>query len=175
MVREHRPDLAIVDVHLPGIDGIEGMSRLSKAHPEISMLVVTGDSDVELVGRAIDAGAAGFFSKDVPLGEIMSALRQPRGRTMLVGGRTLNVVLAHLRERRQAPAKPQRAGRLTPRELEVLTLMGQGLDPKAIALRLQLSIHTTRSYVKQILAKLEAHSQLEAVVQAQRMGVLPSS
>jgi DNA-binding NarL/FixJ family response regulator len=119
------------------------------------------------VGRATAAGASGFLSKNGPLGDVLNAVHTAHG-----GGMTVSTdILARLL-RSTTPVVGPRAGGLTAREHEVLVLMGSGLDPRAIARRLGISVHTCRGYVKAVLGKLGAHSQLEAVAVATRRGLL---
>ncbi len=226
------PDVVLMDVELPGADGIEGTRRIKAAHPEAKVLILTAQATPRRLADATAAGADGFLTKDTPLPEILAAIRYPRGPTMIVQAATLRLLVAELltpgipgqarsapdeaaglsesavgagqqsRELAQrgrelahraaelarqtarlaehsghlaapaAPAGPPPGGPLTAREREVLALMGEGMDPRAISESLVVSLHTARGYVKNILMKLGAHSQLEAVVLATRAGLL---
>lgn len=167
------PDVVLMDVELPDTDGIAGTARVKEMRPEIRVLVFTAHTDVDVMTRAAEAGACGFLPKESPITEILHAIRTAREGGMLIAGATLAGVLARVHRERLRPDPADRYS-ITKRELEVLGLMGEGLDPRTIAKRLQISLHTARGYVKNILSKLGAHSQLEAVVKATREGLIRS-
>lgn len=167
------PDVVLLDIHLPDGDGIDAMQRIGEACPGARILILTGHTDVEVLARAAAAGASGFLPKESSIASVMSAIRGARTGEMHVEGTMLAAILGRM----ATSAVPQRTAAdsqaLTPREHDVLRLMGQGMDPHAIAASLGISLHTCRGYQKAIMAKLQAHSQLEAVVVATRRGLLP--
>ena len=161
------PDIVLMDLHLPDRDGISATAELTARDPEIKVLILTAHASPVEMSRAGAAGASGFLAKDGSLEDVLSALRTARrGSLILPAG-----VLAEFSRHARAPAHDP-VSTLTPRELEVLHLLGQGRDLRTIAKELGVSLHTCRGYVKSILAKLEAHSQLEAVVVASRAGLI---
>jgi len=171
-VEQTAPDVVLLDIYLPDGDGIEAIPGIRDLHAAARIVVMTGYTDVDLMARAASAGASGFLPKESPIGSVLEAIRAVRDGQMLVDGSTLAAILG--RVGRVAPgARPSANGSsLTTREQDVLDLMGQGLDPHAIAGRLGISLHTCRGYQKSILAKLDAHSQLEAVIVAARRGLV---
>ncbi|WP_052868643.1 response regulator [Streptomyces niger] len=164
-------DTVLMDVHLPGSDGIEGTVALKAAHPDIRVLILTGDTDPAVLAAATAAGAAGFLSKSSALSDILAAVRAPAGGPLLVESAALAALLGPAGGGNGAEAAVP--ARLTAREREVLRLLGEGMSPRTIAERLVISPHTARGHVKNVLMKLGAHSQLEAVVAATRAGLLP--
>lgn len=168
------PDVVLMDVRLPDGDGIEATERLLLLRPDTRVVILTGHTDVDVLARAATAGASGFLPKESTIGSVIHAIRTARGGEMLVEGTTLAAILGRVAS---SVSATQRAGvdpiLLTPREADVLLLMGQGMDPHAIATSLGISLHTCRGYQKGIMGKLDAHSQLEAVVVATRRGLLP--
>jgi DNA-binding NarL/FixJ family response regulator len=167
----HRPDVVLMDVDLPGPDGIVGTRLVKRAHPSTRVVVLTGGESAEALVRAAAAGADAFLSKASSLTEILAALRVVETGGIHLDKATLDVV----RERVAIEARVE--GRLwdpglTEREREVLALLAHGVDPKGIARQLGITLHTTRSYIRNVLTKLRAHSQLEAVVVAARAGML---
>jgi len=167
LAAELRPDVILLDPELPDADGIAIAEMLRHRQPDTRVVILTASSEATLVGRATAAGAAGFLSKNGALGDVLHAVHTAHG-----GGMTVSTdILARLL-RSTSPVVGPRGGGLTAREHEVLELMGSGLDPRAIARRLGISVHTCRGYVKAVLAKLDAHSQLEAVAVATRRGLI---
>jgi DNA-binding NarL/FixJ family response regulator len=170
-IRLGPPDVVLMDIYLPDGDGIEATARILAMSPATRVLILTGHTDVEVLARAASAGASGFLPKESPIGAVIGAIRAVRDGQLLVDGSTLAAILG--RVRRPAAAEPvEDVPSLTRREHDVLVLMSQGLDPHAIAKELGISLHTCRGYQKSIMAKLDAHSQLETVVIATRRGLV---
>lgn len=163
------PDVVLMDIHLPGADGIDGTRRIKALRPAVRIFILTADATPEQYTNATKAGATGFLAKDGPFPDVLAAIRT-RGRAMVTGG-TFAVLAADLRRGAGEPAGHNWAC-LTVREKEVLALMGEGLDSQAIAERLEMSRHTALSHVKRILTKLKVHSRREAVTVAIRTGLL---
>jgi DNA-binding NarL/FixJ family response regulator len=173
LVERVRPDVVLLDFALPDIDGVTLAATLIDRYPEVRVVMLTASEDADLISRAATAGASGFVAKSGALDQVLDAVRSARSGSMIVDP----VFLARLGSAgrpQQAPADQARARRpvLTPREQEVLELLGRGKDPRTIARELSISLHTCRGYVKSTLAKLDCHSQLEAVVTAGRLGLL---
>jgi len=151
-------DVIVIDYQLPGLDGIEGIRRLRVADKRVKLLMITGHDDAMLHHLAVLAGAATVLPKASSIAEIASIIRR------CADGATFEP---------SAPMGDEDHPRLSPRELEVLTRLSKGRDTTAIAGELFLSVHTVRGYVKDLLNKLGAHSQLEAVAIGRRRGFLP--
>jgi DNA-binding NarL/FixJ family response regulator len=167
LVAELRPDVVLLDPELSDTDGIAVAELMRHRWPDTRVVVLTASNEAALVGRATAAGAAGFLTKNGPLGDVLNAVHTAHG-----GGMTVSTdILARLL-RSTAPVVGPRPGGLTAREHEVLELMAAGLDPRAIARRLGISVHTCRGHVKALLAKLGVHSQLEAVAAARQRGLI---
>ncbi len=173
-IAELKPDVVLMDVYLPDGNGIDAISRIVAAHPETRILVLTGHTDVDLLARAAAQGASGFLPKESTLPAVIGAIRAAVAGQMLVDGTTLASILGRLADTSRRGAVSGDGPALTRREADVLRLMGHGLDPHAIARALGISLNTCRGYQKGVLAKLGAHSQLEAVVIGTRRGLIPS-
>jgi DNA-binding NarL/FixJ family response regulator len=159
------PDVVLMDLELPDGDGITFTADLVSWNPAVRVLILTAHAGPGEFTRAGAAGACGFLAKTGSLDELLDALRTAhRGSVVLPAS-----VAAGL----STPAASRTDDlSLTPRELEVLRLLGRGLDPRCISRELGVSLHTCRGYVKSLLLKLGAHSQLEAVVIASRAGLI---
>jgi DNA-binding NarL/FixJ family response regulator len=177
------PEVVLMDVQLPGTDGIEGTRLIKEAYPAASVLILTAGATPERLAAATAAGAAGFLAKDSSFADILAVIRSPAQGTMTIQGTALRRLLDERRPDRTWQAGAELAEgtprghepegtRLTTREREVLDLMGEGLDSRAIADSLVVSLHTVRGHIKSIMMKLGAHTQLEAVVMASRAGLL---
>jgi DNA-binding NarL/FixJ family response regulator len=173
-VGEFRPDVVLMDVILPDGDGIDGVRRVHAIHPEARVLILTGHADIDAMTRAAAAGASGFLPKESPIAVVIRSIFAAGTGEMLVDGTTLASILGRLRASKGGAAGEgsDSSPKLTRREYDVLALMGQGMDPHAIAKALAISLHTCRGYQKSLMAKLGAHSQLEAVVIAARRGMI---
>jgi DNA-binding NarL/FixJ family response regulator len=172
-VARTRPDVVLMDVYLPDGDGIDAIADVRGLSEGTRVLVMTGHTDVDVMVRAAAAGASGFLPKENPASGAIEAIRGARDGRMIVDGSTVAAILARVGRRPSTPRSRAAADlQLTGRELEVLELMGRGMDSHAVAEHLSISLHTCRGHQKRILAKLRAHSQLEAVVQAARYGLI---
>ncbi len=159
-------DVILVDLNLPDGNGMWLARELTSRFPQVRVVILTAETDPDLVSRAAEAGAAGYVAKTGGLDEVLDALRRARKGSMVVDPR----LVAALGRGRAAPRSP--APMLTAREIDVLQELAAGRDITAAAHRLGISPHTARGYVKAILTKLDCHSQLEAVVTAARLGLL---
>lgn len=161
-------DVVLIDLDL-ALDG--GVTRSDLGAWIVAM---TSHVTVGTLERAVEIGATGLIDQLAPVSEVLHAVRNA-GEAMTVAGTTLEVLLAGARggvAQRSTPVDRRGHGvRLTPREREVLRLMREGRDVKTIAADLAVSVHTARSHIKKLLAKLGAHTQLEAVAIANRLGV----
>jgi DNA-binding NarL/FixJ family response regulator len=163
-----RPDVVVMDQHLPDASGFVAAARILAYAPETRIMMLTGDATSDALEKAAALGVCAFLPKDGSLATMLSTLRHAAHGGIMVHPS----LLAQLSARR--PVQTDRAG-LTRRELEVLRLMAAGGDVRSNSNALGISQNTCRGYVKSILAKLGSHSQLEAVATSARMGLLTGS
>ncbi len=179
LVAQHKPDVAVVDVDLPNADdvdydGIDATRRIKDARPETRVLILASQMNVDTMARAAAEGACGFLSKTSSLEDIYDAIRTARDGGMFVERELVAPLVERLRSTMRRPIGGGSArADITPREQEVLTLLGEGLDATSIARHLGITMNTSRGHIKSLLMKLGSHSQLEAVVEAVHQGLLP--
>ena len=163
LVDEVHPDIVVMDVQLGSDDGIEVTAELTARHEELRVVILTAHATRDLMRRAIAARACGLLPKNGALPDLLRTLRSSRRGGFVVDPGLFQSLL-------EKPQDPLPA--LTPRELMVLRQLANGKDTATVARQLGLSVHTCRGYVKSLLVKLDAHSQLEAVAIAIRRGIV---
>ena len=164
-------DVVLMDFDLAEVDGIEGTRRIKASHPEVRVIVLTALADLDLLVRAVAGRADGFLPKDTPLEVLLAAVRGCSSSGMALDEVSVRALRDRVGEQATIGGRTWRPA-LTPREKEVLALLDAGVEPKAIAGQLGIRLHTCRGYVRNVLVKLGAHSQLEAVAIARRAGLL---
>jgi DNA-binding NarL/FixJ family response regulator len=167
LVERLHPDLVVIDFQFADDerDGVDATTLIRSMHPDTQVVLLTGYPDVQVMHRAAAAGASSLMAKDGSLPDLLIALRTARPGGLVVHPRLLRTLVTQPQPGRAA------APDLSPREEEVLRLLTLGLDARTIARRLGISLSTCRGYVKTLLRKLDAHSQLEAVAIARRRGL----
>ena len=167
LVQELNPDLILLDLEMPEMDGVETLQTLRAANPDVRVIVFTAFDTDERILTAVQAGAQGYLLKGVPRQELFNAIRIVHG-----GGSLLQPIIASklLRQVSQESSPPVET--LTPRELEVLELLAQGLQNKEIAAELVISERTVKFHVSAILNKLGAGNRTEAVAIAAQRGLI---
>ena len=172
-VRRTRPDVVLMDVRMPGLDGLEATRRIvgSGATSRVIMLT-TFDLD-EYVYAALEAGASGFLLKDVSPEHLVAAVRMVAvGDALLAPSITRRLVERFVRRDQAVAVPPRELSSLTAREREVLTLLARGLSNAELAERLHLSEATVKTHVARILSKLELRDRVQAVVLAYETGLV---
>lgn len=168
------PDLILMDIGMPGCDGVEATQRINQEHPNIIVVVLTVRDEDEKLFEAIQSGAQGYLLKSIRSRELVSlirgAIQGEAAITPALGGRMLE---EFRRLSRQAPDIPDDEDiRLTRREQEVLSLVAQGATDQEIAEKLVISIHTVKSHMRNILSKLHLSHRHEAAQYALREGLI---
>ena len=171
--RELKPDVVLMDVRMPGTDGIEATRQLSAGDVAPKVLILaTFDLD-QYVFDALRAGASGFLLKDVTAERLFEAVRVvAAGEALLAPAVTRRLISEFARIRPQAAAPPAALSALTPRETEALRLVAEGLSNSEIAARLVVTEETVKTHVSRVLAKLGLRDRTQAVVTAYESGLV---
>lgn len=170
----HMPDLVLMDVRMPSANGIDATKLIKDQAPHVKILMLTISDEEEDLFEAIKAGASGYLLKEISIEEVADAIRRVNAGQSLISPSMASKLLTEFaamarkdEEKQQMPAP-----RLTDREMEVLTLIAQGLNNRDIAKKLFISENTVKNHVRNILEKLHLHSRMEAVVYAVREKLL---
>jgi DNA-binding NarL/FixJ family response regulator len=164
--QEVQPDVAVLDYRLPDGTGIDAAIAIRHCSPHTAILFLSRHEEDAIRLAAFEAGAAGYLSKAQAADDVVDAIRHAARHETLIGSRNLADLLA-LRSR-----ATRCMDSLTPRELEILTLMAKGAENKRIARELGITYATVRGHVRNIVAKQDAHSRLEAVANAAQLGLV---
>ena len=167
LVRELQPDVAVMDIAMPRLNGLEATRRITAECPRCRVLALTAHEEERTIIQLLQAGAVGYLPKTVGLDELLEAIRAAaRGESVLPPA-VAAVVVRHL-AKKEPPEEP--AHPLTDRELEVLRCAAQGLTNYDIAQRLYISVRTVEAHLTHVYNKLGVSSRTEAVVHAMRQG-----
>lgn len=170
---EARPDVVLMDFRLPDGDGTLAARRIKEGQPEVAVLFISADPSDDAMLKAVEAGACGYLPKDAAPDELLSAIMRAAEGEFLLPAATMQRLLARQREvRRQQYEQQRMLEELTPREREILGLMADGNDNRAIASELGIAYGTVRTHVRSLLEKLESSSRLQAVATARERRLL---
>ncbi|HEY2054900.1 MAG TPA: response regulator transcription factor [Solirubrobacterales bacterium] len=168
MIAAERPDVVLMDLRMPRLDGIQATRRLAETHPEVRVVALTTYADDETVVQALQAGARGYLTKDAGAEQIRSAVERVAAGEAAIDPAVQRQLLTAVR-RGETPAEPdcdELPDGLTPREAEVLELIAAGLSNGEIADRLVVSSATVKSHVNHLFAKIGARDRAQAVAYA---------
>jgi DNA-binding NarL/FixJ family response regulator len=170
LVEKWRPRLVLMDIAMPGLNGLEATARLAKSHPETAVIMLSMHAAEEYALQALRAGAAGYLLKDADLSELELAIGAvARGQTYLSPAMSKHLVSDY---RRRMAEQPDPLDRLTPRHREVLQLIAEGQTTKDIAARLKLSVKTVETHRAQLMDRLDIHDLAGLIRFAIRVGLV---
>ncbi|WP_371628298.1 response regulator transcription factor [Streptomyces sp. NBC_00341] len=163
-------DVVLMDLRMPVMDGTEATRRLTEEHPEVAVVVLTTFADDDSILAALSAGATGYLTKNAGRQDITRAIRAAAAGQSVLDREVQNRLLATVRTKPPAPAQPLPRD-ITPREREVLTLIGQGLPNRAIAEKLFISEATVKTHINNLFAKADIKDRADAVRRALGAGL----
>jgi DNA-binding NarL/FixJ family response regulator len=174
MAKRHQPDVVLMDVEMDEMNGIAATREVVRLLPGVKVVMLTANADQATILDAMESGAVGYLTKDKALvDDVVDAVRRAYAGEIMLPTALIGRLITSLATRRREQAERQDlVERLTAREREILHLIAEGADNKTIADRLIVSPHTVRTHVQNLLAKLGAHSKLEALTIAARRGLV---
>jgi len=172
LVRATAPDVVVMDIRMPGVDGITATRRIVNGPNPPRVLVLTTFDDDEYVYGALRAGASGFVVKDMALDDILGAIRVVAGGEALIAPRVTRLLIEQFLTKPSPASKAPLGGGVTEREQEVLTLIGRGRSNSEIAAELHITIATVKAHVARLLTKLDARDRIQLVIIAYETGLV---
>ncbi len=170
LVDELLPDVVLMDVTMPNMNGVEAVKRIHASHPDVRVVMLTMHADAEVVADAIRSGASGYLVKDCSTDEIADAIRLAASGETAVSPQLAASMLGELRRLDRAQEGEERL--ITKREEEVLQLIADGCSTPEVADKLYISQKTVKNHLAAIYQKLDARDRTQAVVRAVRMGII---
>src|SRR5919112_5126657 len=172
-VADLAPDVAVMDINMPGIGGIEATRQIASRMPATRVLVLTIASDDDSIMQAMMAGASGYMLKDAPVEELVAGIRAAAAGESSISPRIAAKLLTWMREGRSEPAATDQVGAdLSDREIEVLRLLAAGKGNAEIAQELFISPKTVKNHIASILVKLQIENRIQAAVYAVKAGIV---
>jgi DNA-binding NarL/FixJ family response regulator len=169
----HRPDVVLMDFRLPDVTGPAAARMIKNAHAEAAIVFHSADESETALLDAIDAGATAYLTKDATADQIIEAVRRASAGEVLIPAELFARAIA--RQRGVVTRKRERdqlLAEFTPRELDILHLLAEGLDTTAMSERLAIAPHTVEWHVRHVIEKLQVHSKLQAVIAAAHKGLI---
>ena len=171
---EREPDVVLMDLQMPHLDGAQAIQRIRRARPDIRVLILTTFANEDHVLAGIEAGSHGYLLKDATPEQLLQSIRAVYRGEAILGSAVAATVLTKFRSMMTHAEHTPSTDLLTPRECDVLNLLAQGLSNQSIADALVVSVPTVKVHVSNILDKLGASNRTEAVVEARRRGLIVS-
>ena len=170
LVSQVEPDVVLMDIAMPKLNGIEATRRIKESHPSVSVLILTAYDSEEFIFAFVEAGAAGYLLKNVQGREVLNSIRAVYDGESVLHPAIADKIFSRLQSEEAKPARPERKPILSQRELEVLKLSMGGLSNKEVARELSLGIRTVQTHWRNIFNKLGVSSRTEAIISGLNKG-----
>jgi len=172
LAAELKPDIAILDIAMPVMDGIEATRRIKADNPDINILILSAYDDNQFIISLIEAGAAGYLLKNIRRGELIATIRAVHEGESVLHRSIMRKVLGNIMPTVNRQAGQEKPENLSERELEILRLIASGVSNKQIADELRISTRTVQGHLSQIFGKMGVNSRTEALVRALNDGLV---
>ena len=169
LVAETAPDVAVLDIRMPKVTGVEATRRIKRHHPDVHVLILTAYDDDPYIFALLEAGADGYVLKTAPADALVEAVRDVQAGTTALSPAIATKVVRQMQQQRPGTAADQ-VEPLTPREIEVLRLVAQGMTNREIGRELGISHRTVQGHLANVYGKLQVNSRTEAVTEALKRG-----
>ena len=167
-----QPDVVLMDVSMPDVDGVEATRRIHEQYPDVAVVMLTMHADESVIADAIRAGAVGYLVKDCSIDEIAAAIRLAANEDADLSPALAGAMLDEVRKLEPVPAANEADRVITSREVDVLQLIADGCSTPEVAAQLYISQKTVKNHLASIYHKLDARDRTQAVLQAVRMGIV---
>jgi DNA-binding NarL/FixJ family response regulator len=174
LTRDTSPDVVVMDIRMPGMDGIEATQLITAGAVPTRVLVLTTFDDDDYVYGALRAGASGFLVKDMALDDILTAIRVVAAGDAIIAPGITRRLIGQFADQPRPGRKPRELTEITDREREVLKLVGLGMSNAEIAAALHITVGTAKTHVARLLAKLNARDRVQLVITAYEVGLVPA-
>ncbi len=170
---EHKPDVLLVDYHMPGLTGLQVIQELKSAGENPTVVVLTADTDEAIMAEAIAAGAAGYITKQQALTEVVQAVRTASEGEPVVPAFMIPRILSHFHKQQQREQQAEMLReKLSAREIQILEQLARGASNEEISETFVLSPNTVRTHIQNVLKKMGVHSKLQATTLALQLGII---
>ena len=166
------PDVILMDVSMPDVDGVEATRRIHEQHPEVAVVMLTMHADESVIADALRAGAVGYLVKDCSIDEIAAAIRLAANEDADLSPALAGAMLDEVRKLQPEPPASEADRVITSREVDVLQLIADGCSTPEVAAQLYISQKTVKNHLASIYQKLDARDRTQAVLRAVRMGIV---
>lgn len=174
LTKDTSPDVVVMDIRMPGMDGIEATQLITAGATPTRVLVLTTFDDDDYVYGALRAGASGFLVKDMALDDILTAIRVVAAGDAIIAPGVTRRLIGQFADQPRPGHKPRELTEITDREREVLKLVGLGMSNAEIAAALHITAGTAKTHVARLLAKLDARDRVQLVITAYEAGLVPA-